>query len=162
MSHIFSGESEDSGSDLESLKHFDRKSILCQVSSKSVRKWTIYTANAGPTDLLESPPPFNRKFILCQVSSKSVREWTIYTANARPTDFLESPTTFDRKYIFCQVSSNILRKWTIYTANAGPTDLPESQNRKFLKSAEPAPPIGPPVRTPRDPPDNGASWFGFC
>ena len=114
MSRVFFGESEDSGSDLESLKHFDRKSILCQVSSKSVRKWTIYTANAGPTDLLESPPTFNRKFILCQVSSKSVREWTIYTANARPMDFLESPTTFDRKYIFCQVSSNILRKWTIY------------------------------------------------
>ena len=69
-------------------------------------------------------------------------------------DFLESQTTLVRKHIFFQVSSDIHRKLTIYTANAGPTDLPESQNRKFLKSAEPAPPIGPPVRTPRDHPDH--------
>ena len=53
-----------------------------------------------------------------------------------------------------RIGADTVGKLTICTANAGPTDLPECEKLKILKSAESAPPIGPPKHTPRDHPDH--------
>ena len=47
-----------------------------------LRKWKIYTANAGPTDLPEKSGSEN----FWQASSRFLQKWTIYTVNAGPTD----------------------------------------------------------------------------
>ena len=65
---------------------FDRKYILCQASSNILQKWTIYTGNAGPTDLPESQSEKSGSEIFWQASSKFLQKWTIYTVNAGPTD----------------------------------------------------------------------------